>query len=195
MAIQYYEVTMVGSFPLIRGFVHGYLLGKGIDRRPFFHRKSGVILRDTLLGGLKTLLDMENRVTFCMRRKTYKEFEEILDSAKERFGIYVKEVNKIKSVEFNFKHDIRNNEVGDWCKELINSKLEGVDIFDYVPVEEHHPEVSDMKFKGTASKYSYIGSGMVYGELYPVVDFFFKIKRHKYADYFTCTDLKLNLED
>ncbi len=192
---KYSELCMVGSYSLIRGFVNGYLLGKGLIRRPFFHIRAGTIRRDRIIGILKSLLDFENEVHFCIRSEEVAEFLKAVEMAKDRCGVYIKETKPIKSVEFQFTHDIFNKDLGEKCKELIASKNEGVDIFDYTPVEDDHPEYAELKMRGTAHRYSFKGGGMVYGDFGPVIDFYMSINQNKCRDFFSLRDLKLNYED
>ncbi|MFC1730554.1 hypothetical protein ACFL6I_09475 [candidate division KSB1 bacterium] len=195
MGIKYSEVIMIGRFNLIKGFVHGYFLGQFKPQRPFFHMKSGTIKRDTILGTLKSLLDMENRVPFCIRDDMLEDFKKAAEIAYQRFGIYIKDIKKVVSAQFEFEHAIYNPELGKACKDLIVHLPKGVDIFDYIPEEETHDEYASMKLKGTAHSYSYTGKGIVYGEFEPVIDFFLMIRQSRCAEFINCQDLKLNFEE
>ncbi len=195
MSKDYSEITMIGPFNLIKGFVHGYFLGQFKPHRPFFHMKSGTIRRDTLMGSLRTLLDMENRIPFCIRNNMIDDFKKAAEIANQRFGIYIKEIKKIVSVQFEFSHEMFNPELGQACQNIFLKPPEGVDIFDYIPEEEKRDDVGSLTFKGRGHSYKYAGKGIVYGEFEPTIDFYYSIKQSSCAEFIECKDLKLNLEE
>jgi len=194
MQTEYSEITMIGRFRLIKGFVHGYFLGKSRSQRPFFHMKSGTIRHDTLLGGLKAFLEMENRVPFCIENSMIPDFKKAVDVAYRRFGIYIKEIKKIKSAEFRIVHKIYNPQIGAQCKEIFSALPKGVEVTDYEPVEETHKDSPEMAFKGASHKYEYSGRGIIRGAFEPVIDTFFAIKQSSCSEFIECHHLKLNFE-
>ncbi len=195
MGKQYTEIVMVGPLRLIKGFVHGYFLGKGDLRRPFFHLKTGTIRRDTLLGSLRTFFEMENKIPFCLETSNLYDFENAVEIAKERFGIYIKEKKAILSAEFQFEHRILNRQLAGLCKDIFTLIPEGIEIFDYIPVEEDRSDYPALTFKGSAPRYCYLGEGMVYGDFEPVIKFYMNIMGARCSEFFNCHDLKLNLEE
>ena len=194
MGKEYSGIIMTGPFEMVKGFVIGYYLGAGKTQRPFFHVKSGTIRHDTLLGSLKTLLVMENEVTFCMENSMVDDFRKAVKHAKSRTGISIKNVKKIHSAEFKFNHEIYNRELGESCKNVFKKIPEGAHLTGYEPVEEKHEEYSTLTFRSPAHRYTYRGKGTVQGEFEPVVQFFFAMKQSKCSEFIECHDFKLNFE-
>ncbi|KPK95833.1 hypothetical protein AMJ80_03325 [bacterium SM23_31] len=191
---KYSGIVMTGPFEMIKGFVIGYYLGAGKTQRPFFHVKSGTIRHDTFLGSLRTLLVMENEVTFCMENSMVEGFHEAVKHAKSRTGISIKNIKKIHSAEFKFSHEIYNCKLGELCKNIFKEIPADVQLSGYEPVEEKHDEYSHITFRSPAHRYTYKGQGTVQGEFEPLVQFFFAVKQSNCSEFIECHDFKLNFE-
>lgn len=195
MAKEYIEVIMTGSFDVVKGFVCGYFLGAGVTRRPFFHVKSGTIRHDTLIGNIKSLLSMENKVPFCMETGMWEDFKKAETIAEHRLGIAIKEVKKIVHAEFDFHHEIFNKERAQTCKDMLNHPPEEVELVSYNPIEEKHEEYPTLTLGSLAHSYSYTGKGSVRGPFESVVNLFLTIKESKCCEHIECRHLQLKLED
>jgi len=195
MQEDYTELVVEGSFALVKGFLIGFRYGSGNEFNYFFHHKSG-IRRDTLAELLKEILDMDNYVHLCLEKNIVDIFKQAVLKAKPLIGIDVKKERQIKEARFNFSFSINNREAAERIKEMLNKLPPGVELEDYQPQEESHPEGEG----GTGGyaplhPYSFKSDGTVKGNFGAVMELFLKAKRMPESELMFLSEIVLGFED
>jgi len=195
MPKEYVEVFLSGDFDVVKGFVNGYLVGRGVTRRPFFHVKRGIIRHDTLIGNLRAFLEIRDHVPFCLDRDLLDDFREAVTVVRKRLGLEVVELKRVISAHMQIEHEIVNRDVATACKDLLSNLPDEIEVLEYEPAEEQHGEYPDLTMTSLAHSYTYRGSGVVRGDFEAVTDLFFAIKQSRCSDHIKISHLELNLLD
>lgn len=186
------ELIIKGNFTLVKGFLVGYLCGAAPDAVYFFHRKKGVIRRDTLMGLVKGFLEVEDVVYLCLEDGAVEGFKKAVAAAEEKIGISIVECNKIKDAEFPFSFEVYSKEMADECREIFSNPPDVIKISDFAPVELVDEKVSPIGYHSEKHPYRYGGKGTVKGDFYGIVDLFLKCKRSNCSQFIECDEIKLN---
>jgi hypothetical protein len=111
MSKTYSELIIEGGFTLVKGFVIGFICSVSPDATYFFKQKSNVIRRETIMGLVKELFEVEDYVYLCVEDDILENFKKAVKLAEPKIGITIKEIKKIKDAEFKFSFKIFNEEI------------------------------------------------------------------------------------
>ena len=176
---EYCEVVVEGSLDLIRGFVVGFLEGKGIQGEAIFGEdhhvenegKFGQMLR--LIGVVKG-----NRVHLIVGTGFHKLLEGALEKRKEELALKIISEKKIRQASFGFRYRAYTRELGEKLMALFEDLQEGLQIKDYKPKETVMPEGKGVEGYAPLHEYEVKATGTIYGSAKDVIDFYGSAEHH-----------------
>lgn len=191
MGAKYYELIIRSPFLLVKGFLMGYMHGRGESFKYFFHRKAG-IRRETLGEILKEYLTIDNYTHLCLPEDVTEHFVTALKRAEPTIGITVEKKRPIAGAEFTFSFDLYNENQIRQCKELFEDIPAGVELINFHPLERRDVKLKGIKEYAPMHPFIYQGQGTAQGDFEAIVDFYLKIKRSELADFILCSEIRLH---
>lgn len=194
MSAAFSEVVINAPFLLVKGFLMGYLQGRGETFPYFFHRKHS-INHETPGELMREMLHLECHTPICLPSEVVPDVQTALDNVHDKLGIDIKSVRPIKRASFTFSFHLYSEERTGACKELFRHVPEGVELLDFSPTELRGGSVVGVSEFGNINQYCYEGSGKVHGDFQGVMELYLKIKHHSLADSILVSEIKLEVED
>jgi len=138
---EYCEMVVEGSLELVKGFVIGFLEGKGIQGEAIFGENHHVQNEDRL-GHMLHLVGMKgNRlhtiIGSCSQQRLLKD---ALERRKEELDLKLVSEKRIVQASFVFRYRAYTKDLGNELKKLFSGLPEGLQIEDYDPKETVYPE-------------------------------------------------------
>ena len=185
------ELIIKGNFTLVKGFLLGYLCGTASDAKYFFHKKKGIIRRDTLMGMMKGFLEFEERVYLCLEDSACEGFRKAVETAEEKIGISTGECKKIKGAEFLFSFEVYSKELAEECKGIFAGPSESIEFSGFETFEKVNEKISPIGYHSEKHSYRYGGKGAAKGDFYGIVELFMMFKRSKCSKFIECDEVVL----
>ena len=176
---EYCEVVVEGSLNLIRGFVVGFLEGRGIQGEAIFGEdhhvenegKFGQMLR--LIGVVKG-----NRVHLIVGTGFHKLLEGALEKRKEELALKIISEKKIRQASFGFRYRAYTREQGEKLMALFGDPQEGLQVRDHKTRETVSPEGKGVEAYAPLHEYEVKATGTIYGPIRDVIDFYGSAEHH-----------------
>ena len=176
---EYCEVVVEGSLNLIRGFVVGFLEGRGIQGEAIFGEdhhvenegKFGQMLR--LIGVVKG-----NRVHLIVGTGFHKLLEGALEKRKEELALKIISEKKIRQASFGFRYRAYTREQGEKLMALFGDPQEGLQVRDHKTKETVSPEGKGVEAYAPLHEYEVKATGTIYGPIRDVIDFYGSAEHH-----------------
>lgn len=190
MSQQFSEVVIDAPFLLVKGFLMGYMQGRGSEIPYFFHRKHG-IKHETLGEMVKEVLHLECHTHLCLPDSIIPAITEALAAVHDRIRTSIKSEKAIKSASFTFSYHIYSENRSGPCKDVFRNLPEGVELQNYRPAELRSNSPVGIAEFSTINQYCYEGSGSVTGDFEGVMAVYLKIKRHSLCDAVLVSEINL----
>ncbi len=184
------ELVIKGNFPLVKGFIAGYLGGRGSDAEYFFCHKAGTIRRDTVTGMIRQLAELDSEVHVCFESNELDEFKKVVGMVQQRIGIDIVQADPITGAEFDYSLELYDAEDANVCKELLRKTGEKLELLSFNEQET----IDDKAMKDPlhrAHPYTYSSAGRIKGDFKQVMDVFLEMKRLPFRDFIKCGDMIL----
>jgi len=193
MTKSYYEVILKGSFDLIKGFVLGYLEGKGIKGEAIFGQEHHVE-NESKFGQLMRLIGVKGDETRCIvGAGIHNLLKEAISNRQDELDIKILSVRGITDAHFDFTYKAFAKEFGDKLKELFGNLPEGLEIEpDYKPKETITPEAKGIETYAPLHDYEIEANGRIHGPIKAVIDFYGEVEHNALVE---LGDIKLEFKD
>ncbi|MCD6487583.1 MAG: hypothetical protein J7K35_09720 [Syntrophobacterales bacterium] len=190
---EYCEMVVEGSLDLVKGFVIGFLEGKGIQGEAIFGEDHHV-QNEGKLGHMLHLVGMKgNRLHIiignCSQQRLLKD---AMERRKEEIDLKLVSEKKIVQASFVFRYRAYTKDLGDELKELFDGLPEGLQIEDYEPKETVYPEGRGIEAYAPLHEYEVKAGGRIYGFAGDVINFYSRAERHGMVK---LDDIKLEYAD
>ena len=124
---DYYEVVIEGHLELAKGFVMGFLAGRGIEGSAFFDEACH-IAGEYEAGPLLRLISAHNNVsTLIVGAGLYDLLAAALNRHPQVIALNIRKARRVLSAAFTCQFKTYSREVGDKIKEILSCVPEGVD--------------------------------------------------------------------
>ena len=175
---EYCEVVVEGSLDLVRGFVVGFLEGKGLQGEAIFGEDHHVE-NEGRFGQLLRLIGVKgDRVHLIVGVGFHKLLEEALERRKGELALKIISEKKIKQASFEFHYRAYTRELGDELMGLFGDLPGGLQVKDYKPRETVLPEAKGVEAYAPLHEYEVKASGTISGPVRDVVDFYGGAEHH-----------------
>jgi len=170
---SYCEVIVDGSFDLIRGFVLGFLEGKGLSGEAIFENEHHIQNENTF-GQLLRFIGVKEEYIHCI---VGCGFHNLLRQAVQNRGlqneIKLISVRDIRDAYFEFNYRAYNRKLGEKFKVLFGSLPAGLRIEKgRGPEEQVHPDAKGIEAYAPLHEYELKGSGEIHGPVKEIIDFY-----------------------
>ena len=191
MSATFSELVVRGNFPLVKGFLVGYLCGRNSQARYFFRHTAGTIKRDSVTGMIKQLVELDSEIHVCLETSEVDGFRNAVDAASPKIGIGLAEARPIALAEFEYSCELYDPEEGGKCREIFRAAKETLTLEGF-----NEKEIVDAKAMKEplhkAHPYTYSSAGRVRGDFDEVMNVFLQLKRLTCRDFVKCGEMVLH---
>ena len=178
MNVQYYEVVIEGNLDLMKGFMMGFLAGRGIEGGVFFDAACH-IEGECATGPLMRLVSAHGNANIVIIGS---ELHDLLTAALNKrehvIPLHIKKVRRVLSAAFDCKFRTYSREVGAELKEILSRIPEGVDGESGFEMHEKlDPEGKGLEFFTPLHDYELTGKGRISGSVKGVLDLYQRLER------------------
>ncbi len=175
---EYCEVVVEGSLNLIRGFVVGFLEGRGIQGEAIFGEDHHVE-NEGKFGQMLRLIGVKgNRVHLIVGTGFHKLLEGALEKRKEELALKIISEKKIRQASFGFRYRAYTREQGEKLMALFGDPQEGLQVRDHKTKETVSPEGKGVEAYAPLHEYEVKATGTIYGPIRDVIDFYGSAEHH-----------------
>jgi len=175
---EYCEVVVEGSLDLIRGFVVGFLEGRGIRGEAVFGEEHHVE-NESKFGQMLRLIGVKgNRFRLIVGTGFLTLLKEALERRRDELALKIVSENKIRQASFGFRFRAYTRELGEELKALFGNPPEGLQVKDYRPKETVLPEGKGVEAYAPLHEYEVKATGTLSGAICDVIDFYGKAEHH-----------------
>ncbi|MFB3926077.1 MAG: hypothetical protein ACE14T_08480 [Syntrophales bacterium] len=171
MESKYYELVLEGRYELIKGFVLGYLEGKGIEGEAVFEQEHHIQSRGRLKQILR-LLAVEDQARILIGENLGRLLRDVLEKTGRRLDIRIVSFREISTAWFTFRYQAFSRQFGDELKGLFANLPENVKLTDYELKENIRREAKGIEAYAPEHEYEIKASGKIAGPAGPVIDFY-----------------------
>ena len=178
MNSEYCEMVIEGSLDRIRGFVIGFLEGRGIQGEAIFEEDHHVE-NESRFGQMMRLIGVKgNRFHLIIGAGFLKLFEGALERRKEELALKITSEKKISRASFGFRYRAYTRELGEELMTLFGDLGKGLQVRDYKPKETMMPEGKGVEAYAPLHEYEIKAAGTIYGPVRDVIDFYGSAEHH-----------------
>ena len=189
---EYCEVVVEGSLDLIRGFVVGFLEGRGIQGEAIFGEDHHVE-NEGRFGQMMRLIGVRGkRFHLIIGAGLLNLLDEALERRKEEIALKVISEKKVRRASFGFRYRAYTKQLGDELKDLFGNPPEGLQVEDYQSEESVLPEGKGVEAYAPLHEYEVKATGTLYGSIRDVIDFY---GRAEHQDMVELDDIKLEYDE
>ncbi|HVO84911.1 MAG TPA: hypothetical protein VMU60_10855 [Syntrophobacteria bacterium] len=175
---KYFELVVEGHFDLIKGFVLGFLEGKGIGQSVMFAREHHIKGDRDLKHVLRVLAGKEDQARLLVDEGVCQSLRESLANVREALPLRLVSTREISAAHAGFSYEAYAKEMGDELKALFVNLPEGVAVADYEPEEKVEPEGKGIEAYAPLHHYQIKAKGRIAGAVGPLIDFYDKLEGH-----------------
>jgi len=179
MTKKYYEVVVEGSFDLIKGFVLGFLRGRGIEGEAVFSAERHVKHGEGLGHLLRLLTRQGDTSSIIIGEGIGLLLQEALGKVDHQLDLKVLSIREITGSHFNFKFRTYSRKAGEALKETFEKPPAGVSLECFELEENVRPESKGVEAYAPLHDYEIQGSGRAVGDARAVIDFYDRIEHNE----------------
>jgi hypothetical protein len=175
---DYYEVVIEGHLDLAKGFVMGFLAGKGIEGSAFFDNACHIAGKDETGPLLRLIHARDNVSTLIVGSGLYDLLAAALNRHPQVIALRIKQARRVLGAAFACAFRTYSREVGQEIKEILSCVPEGVDgESEFEMHEKIDPEGKGHEFFTPLHDYELAGKGRISGSVRGVLDLHERLKR------------------
>jgi hypothetical protein len=180
---SYFEVVVEGSFNLMKGFVVGFLEGRGVAGDVFFG-KDYHIEKESPVGLLMRLTGTHDKTcTVIVGAGLHGLLAAALEKRRHVIPLRMVQVRQVSSAAFDVMFRTYSKEVGTEINDLLNQLPEGViRESDFEMHEMLTPEGKGIDAYAPLHEYKLDGKGRISGSVKGVFDLYFRLGRYEVVD-------------
>ncbi len=169
--MTFYEFVVEAPLLLTKGFVYGWLRGKGIEEEVVYFSKVLGIERSTLSDSLREWFGLENLTHFVVREDVAEELKKSIERCTDRLGLRLRTVRPIKGASVKFSFSIYNREIADKLKKAIE-KISAEYIKKHDEKETYIKDAEQTEMYTPLHPYVYEGEYLVEGPFQDIIEFY-----------------------
>ncbi len=187
---SYFEVTVEGSHDLLKGFVIGFLEGRGITGETFFGDDYELDEENPLEVLFRMMGHREENTTVIVEADLRLQLREALQKRKDSLPLKVVSVREVTGATFGFSLKTYSREVGQSLRDLFSNPPEGVAVEPpFFPDETVIPEGKGVEAYAPLHEYEMKWKGQVSGPVREVFSLYHRVTRFEVVK---TGDLRLN---
>lgn len=181
---DYCEVVIEGQLDLAKGFVMGFLAGRGIEGSAFFDDACHISREDDAAGPLVRLLGARgSESTLIIGAGLYDLIAAALNRHPQAIALKILKARLVVNAAFTCEFRTYSREVGDRIKEMLSCVPEGVDGNSAFALhEKSDPEGKGIESYAPLHDYALTGKGRISGSVRGVLDLYQRLKRFEVVE-------------
>ena len=180
---DYYEVVIEGHLDLAKGFVMGFLAGRGIEGSAFFDDACHIAGEDEAGPLLRLIHARDNVSTLIAGSGLCELLIAALNRHPQAIALKIRKARRVSSAAFACTFRTYSREVGDKLKEILSCVPEGVDGESAFELHEKiDPEGKGHEFFTPLHDYELAGKGRISGSVRGVLDLYERLKRFEVVE-------------
>lgn len=172
------ELVVEGHFDLIKGFIVGFLEGKGMRGAALFARDHHVRGDTELKQFFRLLTGHKDQVRVLVDESLCQPLQDAFANVREALPLNLVSAREVAGARFSFAYEAYAREAGDELKGLFASLPPGVSIVDYEVKEEVEPEAKGIEAYAPLHHYRIKATGRITGAVKAVIEFQDKLEEH-----------------
>lgn len=174
----YFEVTVEGSHDLLKGFVIGFLEGRGISGETFFGDDYELDEENPLQLLFRMMGNREESTTVIVEAELRSQLREALQRRKDSLPLKVVSVREVMGATFGFSVKTYSRDVGRSLRDLFSSPPEGVAVEPpFAPEEKIDPDGKGVEAYAPLHEYEMRWKGRVSGAIRETFALYHKVGR------------------
>jgi hypothetical protein len=180
---EYYEVVIEGHLELAKGFVMGFLAGRGIEGSAFFDEACHIV-GESEAGDLLRLISAHNNVsTVIVGAGLHDLLAAALSRHPQVIALTIRKARRVLNAAFDCKFRTYSREVGEKIKAILSCTQEGVDGESAFEMHEKiDPEGKGHEFFTPLHDYELAGKGRISGAVKGVLDLYQRLGRFEVVE-------------
>jgi hypothetical protein len=180
---QYYEVVIEGNPDLMKGFVMGFLAGRGIEGGVFFDQECHIEGESTV-GHLMRLIGMsDNECIVIVGSGLHDLLVAALQKHHPPIPLHIRKARQVLSAAFDCTFKTYSRQVGAEIKEILSRIPEGVVGECGLEMQEKlDPEGKGVEFYTPLHDYELTGKGRISGSVKGVLDLHHRLGRFEVVE-------------
>lgn len=180
---DYYDVVIEGHLDLAKGFVMGFLAGRGIEGGAFFDETCHIAGENEAGPLLRLISARDSLSTLIIGSGLYDLLAAALSRRPQVISLSIKQVRRVLSAAFTCQLRTYSREVGDKIKEILSCVPEGVDGESAFELHEKiDPEGKGHELFTPLHDYELAGKGRISGSVKGVLDLYQRLRRFEVAE-------------
>ena len=180
---DYYEIVIEGHLDLAKGFVMGFLAGRGIEGGAFFDEACHIAEENEAGPLLRLISARGNLSTLIIGSGLYDLLAAALRRQPQVIALRIKKVRRVLSAAFACQFRTYSREAGDKIKEILSCVPEGVDgESGFEMSEKLDPEGKGVELFTPLHDYELTGKGRISGSVKGVLDLYQRLGRFEVAE-------------
>jgi hypothetical protein len=173
MMRNYCEVIIDGPFDFMKGFVLGFLEGKGLQGEAIFGAEHH-IENESKLGQIMRLIGVkEDRTTLIVDSRLYEGIREAIEKITLKNTLKIVSVRKLTEAYFEFSYHAYSRKLGNELKTLFGSLSPGIRIEKgRSPKETVNPDGKGIEAYAPLHEYEIEAAGEIHGPVKEVIDLY-----------------------
>ena len=168
MEQAYVELVIEGPAAYVRGFVHGYAIGRDRHEEIIFDHEAG-FADDNVIQRLKEKLHLSREITHCIAsEETAALVREGLNKSGEA-KLTVRSERKIAKAGFAFAFEIFNQERGEDLAAMLRDLPENTLLLEHEAKITTDPSAKGTELYSPVHDYEYVGKGRIEGPVDKIV--------------------------
>ena len=194
MCQPYSELVLSTPFLLCKGFLMGFMNGRGEQFNYFFPRKKSV--RKESIGELiREALDLDCHTHLCLPNYVLETFKNSVRQAEPVIGMKIESEREIDGCEFSFSFHIYNEQQARQCKKLFTLSDDKVTLENYQPEEKRQENLVGIQEYAPIHPYVFEGHGTAKGEFEDLAKFYLTLKKSDISNFILCSELRYALRE
>jgi hypothetical protein len=181
MIKEYVEVVLDGPFDFIKGFVLGFMEGRGIQGDVIFE-EAGRTRGDVFVRLMRFVRLEEDHVHLIVGEGIHELLKEALEKRKNEAPVRIVRVRPIREARFGFRYRTYSRPLGEELGNLVRNLPEGLHLEGYAPKETLHPESKAIEAYAPEHPYAVEASGTVSGRAKEAIDLYNRLGRYEIAE-------------
>jgi hypothetical protein len=181
MIKEYVEVVLDGPFDFIKGFVLGFLEGRGISGDVIFE-EAGRSRGDVFVRLMRFVRLEEDHVHLIVGEGIHELLKEALEKRQDEAPVRIVRVRKIGGARFEFRVKTYSRPLGEELKGLFLNLPDVLHLKGYEPRETLRPESKAIEAYAPEHPYALEASGTVSGRAKEAIDLYNRLGRYEVVD-------------
>jgi hypothetical protein len=175
---EWYEVILEGPAQTVRGFLAGFVAGRGSDDGAIFGDDID-LAAESLGERIKALFAKGSHHALFAREPFATEFEQALERYGPAIEIQVFRHRAVDTGSFGVSVETFSRETAEGIRTLFRQSMaNGVRIEQFVENEETHPEAHGTELYAPMHEYAYSASGHVSGPVRPAIELWRRARQY-----------------